>query len=46
VLPTQLTPGQDTFNSNDAIFDEQLLLTLQEEGDGVLGIMAFDVERL
>lgn len=37
--------GQDTFNSNDGIFDEQLLLTVREEPGGVLGVMTFDVER-
>jgi hypothetical protein len=43
--PYSTHTGQDTFNSNDTIFDEQLLLTLQEEGEGVLGIMTFAVER-
>jgi hypothetical protein len=43
--PYSTDTGQDTFNSNDTLFDEQLLLTLQEEGEGVLGIMTFDVER-
>jgi protocatechuate 3,4-dioxygenase beta subunit len=35
--------GRDTFNDNDNIFDEQLLLKLSEDGDGYLGVISFDV---
>jgi protocatechuate 3,4-dioxygenase beta subunit len=36
--------GRDTFNENDGIFDERLLLKLTR-GDGWLGVMSFDVEK-
>jgi protocatechuate 3,4-dioxygenase beta subunit len=36
--------GRDTLNSGDSIFDESLLLTLTGDGDGVTGVMTFDVE--
>lgn len=35
--------GRDTFNDNDGIFDEGLVLTLSEDGDGTLGLATFDV---
>ncbi|MGH8985394.1 MAG: intradiol ring-cleavage dioxygenase [Acidimicrobiia bacterium] len=35
--------GRETFNDGDNIFDERLLLTLSEDGDGYLGIITFDV---
>lgn len=35
---------RDAFNGTDTIFDERLLLTLSEDGDGYLGVMTFDVE--
>jgi protocatechuate 3,4-dioxygenase beta subunit len=40
-------PGRDTFNENDGIFDESLVMTLSDDGDdgGVLGVMTFDVNR-
>ena len=36
--------GREQFNDSDSIFDERLLMTTREEGDGYLGIMTFDVE--
>lgn len=38
-------PGRDATNGGDGIFDESLLLTLREDGDGHLGALGFDVER-
>lgn len=35
--------GRDTFNEDDGIFDESLLLTLAEDGDGYLGTISFDL---
>ena len=37
--------GRDTYNDGDGIFEDGLELTLSEEGDGVLGVMTFDVQR-
>jgi protocatechuate 3,4-dioxygenase beta subunit len=37
--------GRDTFNDSDGIFSEDLLLTLREERDGVLGALTLDVQR-
>ena len=37
--------GGDTFNDDDPIYDESLEMTLSKEGDGVLGVMTFDVRR-
>jgi len=31
--------GRDVFNEDDSIFDDRLLLTLSEDGDGSLGLM-------
>jgi protocatechuate 3,4-dioxygenase beta subunit len=41
-------PGRDTFNEDDGIFDESLVMTLSDDGDagGVLGVMTFDVARV
>ena len=36
--------GRDTFNSNDGIYDERLLLTLRKDGAGRLGLTTFDVK--
>jgi protocatechuate 3,4-dioxygenase beta subunit len=36
--------GRDTFNDNDNIFDQSLLLDLSEEGNGYLGVISFDVQ--
>lgn len=36
--------GRDTFDDNDNIFDESLLLTLSADGDGYLGLITFDVQ--
>ncbi|WP_203899269.1 hypothetical protein [Virgisporangium aliadipatigenens] len=33
--------GRDTFNENDPIFQEVMLLKLTEDGDGYLGVIAF-----
>jgi protocatechuate 3,4-dioxygenase beta subunit len=38
--PYSQDTGRDTFNENDRIFDESLLLTLSREGDGYLGVMS------
>jgi protocatechuate 3,4-dioxygenase beta subunit len=35
--------GRDTFNDDDGIFDDELLLTLSEDGEGYLGVMSFNV---
>ena len=32
--------GRDTSNDDDTIFDDRLLLTLSEDGDGSLGVMS------
>ena len=37
--------GRDTFNDTDGIYDESLEMTLSQEGDGVRGVMTFDVRR-
>ena len=37
--------GRDVFNEDDGIYDETLEMTLSEDGDGVLGVMTFDVQR-
>jgi protocatechuate 3,4-dioxygenase beta subunit len=37
--------GRDTYNDTDSIYEEGLELTLSEDGDGVLGVMTFDVRR-
>ena len=37
--------GRDTYNDTDGIYDESLVITLSEDGDGVLGVMTFDVDR-
>jgi protocatechuate 3,4-dioxygenase beta subunit len=36
--------GRDRFNDNDPLFDDSLLLTLREDGDGRLGIITFVVD--
>jgi protocatechuate 3,4-dioxygenase beta subunit len=38
-------PGRDAFNEDDGIFDESLVMTLSDDGDGVRGVLTFDVER-
>jgi hypothetical protein len=35
--------GRDTFNDTDGIFDDSLILTLSEQGDGFLGVIGLDV---
>jgi len=37
--------GRDTFNDGDGIYEDGLEMTLSEDGDGVLGVMTFDVRR-
>lgn len=37
--------GRATYNRGDSICDEGLELALSEDGDGVLGVMTFDVSR-
>ena len=41
--PYSARTGRDTFNEDDAIFDERTLLKLRREGDGYLGVISFDV---
>jgi len=36
--------GRDSFNDTDEIYDDRLLLTLSEDGDGYLGLMTLGVE--
>ena len=36
--------GPDTTNAADGTFDDPLLLTLTEDGDGWLGLVTLDVE--
>jgi protocatechuate 3,4-dioxygenase beta subunit len=36
----------DQGNASDGIFDQSLVLTLEEDGDGYLGLMTFDVVRI
>jgi protocatechuate 3,4-dioxygenase beta subunit len=38
-------PGRDTFNADDGIFDERLVLSLSRVEGGVRGVMTFDVQR-
>ena len=35
---------QDQANSSDGIFDESLILTMEPDGDGYLGLITFDVQ--
>jgi protocatechuate 3,4-dioxygenase beta subunit len=35
--------GRDRFNKDDGIFEESLIMTLREEGDGYLGLMTVNV---
>jgi protocatechuate 3,4-dioxygenase beta subunit len=37
--------GRDTFNDDDSIFDEQMVLTLSPDSDGYLGVMTLGVNR-
>jgi len=36
--------GRDTFNDNDGIFDQSLVLDLSREDKGYLGVISFDVQ--
>jgi protocatechuate 3,4-dioxygenase beta subunit len=42
--PYASNTGRDTFNDDDSIFDDAMLLTLSEDGDGYLGAINLDVE--
>lgn len=42
--PYSSDTGRDTFNDNDNIFDERLVLTVSPDGEGYLGIITFDVD--
>ncbi len=37
--------GRDTYNDTDSIYEDGLELSLTDDGDGVLGVMTFDVRR-
>lgn len=37
--------GRDTYNDADSIYEDGLELSLSDDGDGVLGVMTFDVRR-
>jgi hypothetical protein len=43
--PYDRAPDRDTFNDTDGIFDEGLVLSLRDDGDGVLGLLTLDVQR-
>ncbi|RIV34442.1 intradiol ring-cleavage dioxygenase [Micromonospora radicis] len=36
--------GRDTFNDNDSIYADSMLLTVREDGDGYLGVINFGVD--
>lgn len=42
--PYAATGQRDTRNAEDTIYDDRLLLTLQEDGDGYLGLITFAVD--
>jgi len=43
--PYSSATGRDTFNENDGIFDESLVMTSSRDGDGVLSLLTFNVRR-
>jgi protocatechuate 3,4-dioxygenase beta subunit len=43
--PYSAHTGRDTYNDTDSIYDDGLQLSLTDDGDGVLGVMTFDVRR-
>jgi protocatechuate 3,4-dioxygenase beta subunit len=43
--PYSRRSGRDTFNTNDQIFDEELLLSLARSGNGYLGAISLDVAK-
>jgi len=43
--PYSADSGRDTYNDTDNIYQEDLEMTLSKDGDNVLGVMTFDVER-
>jgi hypothetical protein len=36
--------GRDTFNDNDAIYDQSMLMTVTGEDDGYLGVIVFSAD--
>ncbi|WP_433531527.1 intradiol ring-cleavage dioxygenase [Micromonospora sp. CA-263727] len=42
--PYAVHTGRDTFNDNDSIFAESMLMTVTEDGDGYLGVINFGVD--
>lgn len=43
--PYSTDPGRDAFNDSDSFYAEGSELTLSQDGDGVLGLMTFDVRQ-
>jgi protocatechuate 3,4-dioxygenase beta subunit len=43
--PYSTHTGRDRFNRDDTIFDQTLIMTLRQEGDGYLGIMSVNVAK-
>lgn len=43
--PYSEDPGRDIYNETDGIYDDALEMTLSDDGDGVLGVMTFNVRR-
>lgn len=41
--PYDADPGRDTFNDDDRIFDPELVMSLQPDGPGYLGVMSLGV---
>jgi hypothetical protein len=44
--PYRSHAGRDTFNDSDGIFAQSGVLTIRREGDGYLGLLTLDVERV
>jgi protocatechuate 3,4-dioxygenase beta subunit len=44
--PYASASGRDVYNESDSIYEDGLGLTLTEDGEGVLGVMTLDVERV
>lgn len=42
--PYATTGQRDTRNAEDTIYDDRLFLTVQEDGDGYLGLITFAVD--
>jgi protocatechuate 3,4-dioxygenase beta subunit len=43
--PYSQRTGRDTFNDNDNLFHEELLVSTKKQSEGYLGLMTFDVEK-